>query len=170
MALDILGFPKIEYAKIGTVEFDVSLSEDHIFRANITENPVEDGSIFSDNVVLQPVILQFEGRICDASQYLLELRGPGSSADGFKALVALQRKRETFDVKTGIAVYKNMMFKELSVPRVSTDGRSIRFNAILQEILVVGEDAETNRDRIADDVKNTALGSSSKGVTNKVAV
>lgn len=170
MALDILGFPVIEYAKIGTVEFDVSLSEDHIFRADITENPVEDGSIFSDNVVLKPFILEFEGRISDASQHVFEFRGPGASADGYKALVALKNKRETFDVKTGLAIYKNMMFKELSVPRVASDGRSIRFNATLQEILIVGDEAATNRDRIADDVKNTAQDSGSNGLINKVPV
>ena len=170
MALDILGFPTITYAKIGTVEFDVSLSEDHIFRADITENPVENGSIYSDNVVLKPVILEFEGRISDASQYVLELRGPGAKADAFKALVLLQKKREIFPVKTGIAIYKNMMFNELSVPRIASDGRSIRFNATLQEILIVGDEAATNRDRIADDVKNTAQDSGSNGLINKVPV
>lgn len=168
MSLDILGFPIITYAKIGTVEFDVSLSEDHIFRSDITENPVEDGSIYSDNIVLKPFIFEFEGRISDASQYVSEIRGPGRSADGFKELVSLQNKKALFEVKTGIAIYKNMTFKELSVPRVSSDGRSIRFNATIQELLIIGEDSETNRDRIADDVKNTALPSSSNGMTPKV--
>lgn len=169
MALNILGFPEITYAKIGTVEIDVSLSEDHRFRADITDNPVENGTVFSDNVVLQPIVIDMEGRISDATQSILNIRGPGTSIDGFKALLELQRKRETFEVKTGIAIYKNMMFEELSIPRIAGDGRSLRFTATLREILVVGEDAETNRDRIADGVKHSALPTNSKGMVTKVA-
>jgi len=123
LALRILGFQKITRVKIGTVEIDVSLSEDHLFRAEITENPVEDGTIFSDNVVLQPVVLEIEGRISDASQATFEFRGPNKAADAFQALVKLQRSRKTFEVTTAIQVYKNMMFKQLSVPRAAPDGR-----------------------------------------------
>jgi len=168
MSLNILGFPEITYAKIGTVEIDVALSEDHRYRADITDNPVEDGTIFSDNVVLQPIVIEFEGRISDASQSILILREPGTSIDAFKSLVLLQKKRETFEVKTGIAVYKNMMFEELTPHRAAGDGRSIRFSATLREILVVGDDAETNRDRIADSVKHSALPTNSKGMVTKV--
>lgn len=169
MALDIIGFPTIIRASIGAVEIDASLSEVHRFMADITENPVEDGTVFSDHVVLQPVVLEMEGRISDATQSLLSFRGPGNSADAFKALVTLQKSRETFTVITGINVYENMLFEDLSVPREALDGRSIRFTAILREILIVGEDAETNRDRIADGVKHTALPSVAKGIVTKLA-
>ncbi len=168
MALSILGFPTIIRARIGTVEIDASLSEDHLYRAELTENPVEDGTVFTDHVVLLPVVLEMEGRISDATQSLLAFRGPGTVADAFKALVALQTSRQTFSVITGLNVYQNMMFEELSVPRVARDGRSIRFTAVLQEILVVGSGSETNRARIAADVRHTALPTSSKGNVPKL--
>lgn len=168
MPLTLLGFHSITRVQIGNVELDVALSEEHRFPASLTENPVEDGTVFTDHVVLQPVVLEIEGRISDATQNLASFRGLGTSSSAFKALVILQKSRQPFRVVTKIATYENMMFEELSVPRVALDGRSIRFNATLKEILVVGEDAETNRDRIADNVKHTALASRSNGITTKV--
>jgi len=168
MPTNLAGFATIIVAKIGTVKIDAVLNEVHQFDADITENPVEDGTIFSDNVILQPIRLEMTCRITDASPSLLQLRPAGTADDAFKALVALQRSRETFDVITGINVYKNMMLQSLSIPRESSDGRSIRFNAVLKEILIVGDEAETNRDRIAKDVQHTALPVSAKGVVAKV--
>ena len=170
MALSILGFATITNAQIGTVVLDVALSEEHKFPAQLTENPVEDGTVFTDHVVLQPTRIQIEGRISDATQSLSGFRGPGAAADAFKALVTLQRSRETFRVITGTATYDNMMFEELSVPRGPLDGRSIRFNAVLKEILVVGDNTQTNRDRIADNVKHTALAVRSNGLVTKQAI
>lgn len=169
MPLSILGFPTIILASIGDVIIDVVLSELHDYSADLTQNPVEDGTVFTDHVVLKPVILEMECRISDATQTAFSFRGPGTASDAFKALVELQKRRETFSVVTGLNVYQNMMFANLSIPRESLDGRSIRFDVVLQEILIVGDDAETNRARIADDVKYTALPSGSNGIVSKLS-
>lgn len=170
MALSVLGFPTIILARIGTVEIDASLNENHRYSAELTENPVEDGTPFTDHVVLKPVVLEMDGRVSDASQSLLAIRGPGRAADAFKALVILQQSRQSFNVVTGLNVYKNMMFEELSVPRTALDGRSIRFSATLREILVVGDEAETNRARIADGVRHTALPTFARGIIAKFLI
>ena len=170
MPTNLAGFATIIVAKIGTIEIDAVLNENHQYDADITENPVEDGTIFSDNVVLQPIRLEMTCRVTDASPSLLNLRSPGTADDAFKSLVALQRSREVFDVVTGINVYSNMMLQSLSIPRESSDGRSLRFNAVLKEILIVGDEAETNRDRIAEDVQHSALPVTSKGVVPKVVL
>jgi len=170
MPINLAGFATIIVSKIDTIEIDAVLNEIHQYDADITENPVEDGTVYSDNVVLQPIRLEMTCRITDASASLLNLRFSGAADDAFKSLVRLQRSRETFDVVTGINVYKNMMLQSVSIPRESSDGRSIRFTAILKEILIVGDEAETNRDRIATNVQHSALPISAKGVVSKVAL
>ncbi len=170
MALSILGFPTIVRARIGGIEIDASVSEDHTYFADTTDNPVEDGTVFTDHVVLQPVVLEMEGRISDATQSLLEFRGSGRSLEAFKSLVILQRTKQPFTVTTGINVYQNMIFQELRIIRQALDGRSIRFNATLRELLIFGDDVLTNRDRIAEGVQNTALSSISKGLVTKIPV
>ena len=168
MPLSVLGFPIVTRVSIDNIEIDASLSETHSYPAELTENPVEDGTPFTDHIIIKPVTLEIDGRISDATQSILAFRGPGKAADAFKALVSLQQKKQAFSVVTGINVYTNMMFVDLSVPRDALDGRSIRFTALLQEILVIGDDAQTNRSRIADGVKHTAISSVGKGIVSKL--
>lgn len=170
MALNVEGFPTFVLAKIGTIEIDAVIRERHQYDSEITENPVEDGTIFSDHVVLLPVSYEMQGRVTDASLSLLDLRLAGRADDAFRELVTLQRSREPFDVVTGINTYSNMLFQSIGFPRESSDGRSIRFEAVMREILIVGDQAATNRDRIAADVQHSALPFDSKGVVPKTEI
>lgn len=157
-------------SKIGDIEIDAVLSEEHHFDTHITQNPVEDGTIFSDNSVLLPVILEIEGRISDASLTSFFPSVKGHSIDQYKKLVALQISRETFSVSTGINTYENMMFESLSFPRIAEDGQSLRFNAVIRELQIVGNEAKTNRTRIDESVRHTALSSTNNGLVPTVPV
>lgn len=170
MPTSILGFPTVILASIGGIELDVVLQESHRFPSDITQNPVEDGTVFSDHVVLLPFVLEMEGRVSEASLTPFGVLEQNRHIDAFQALVELNTRREPFTVVTGIQVYQNMIFEELNIDRVRRDGRSIRLQASLREIQIVGEAALTNRDRIAADVTHTALSSVSRGVVTKVPV
>lgn len=167
--LDVFGAPLFFLAKIQQIEVDAVLSEEHVFDSEITENPIEDGTPVSDNQVLLPVILNMECRVSDATANLAKLNYPGRSNEAYKEIVALQKKKETITVVTGINVYENMLIKRIGIPRASRDGNSIRFSLVMKEILVVGTDAATNRDLIAEDVQHTALPLSNNGEVAKVA-
>lgn len=158
MALPNFGILAVIVTKIGTVEIDVSPNQNHRYPSRVTENPVEDGTVFSDHQVLMPVMLEIEGRVTDASVSLVNtVRGKGTAKDAFRELVNLQKRREPIDVVTGLAVYQNMMIEELNVVRTASDGQSVRFVATLREIQVIGRNIGTNRDRVADSVRHTAL-------------
>lgn len=167
--LSAFGAPVFFLAQVGHIFVDAVLSENHRYTSQITENPVEDGTIYSDNVVLLPVVLEMECRVSDATASLARLNYPGRSGEAFKELVNLQTKREKISIVTGLNIYQNMLIEELSVPRTGTDGNSIRFSIVAKEILVVGEDADTNRDLLASDVQHSALPVSNNGEVAKVA-
>lgn len=169
MPLSLLGFPTIILASIGPVEIDVVLDEAHDYPSRLTQNPVEDGTVFTDHVILDPVSVSMTCRVTDASLTLARIKGPGAADDAFRSLVKLQRDREPFTVVTGLAVYQNMMFEQLTFLRRGDDGRSVRFQAVVREIQVVGVDVGTNRDSIAQDVAHSALASVSRGIVPKVA-
>ena len=166
--LGVFGAPTFFLSQIGHVVVDAVLSENHRFESNITENPVEDGTIYSDNAVLLPVVVELECRISDATATLARLNYPGRSTEAYKELVSLQKKRQKITVVTGLNVYQNMMIEALGIPRSGRDGNSIRFALVAKEILVVGEDAETNRELIADDIRHTALPIRDNGEVAKV--
>jgi hypothetical protein len=167
--LDVFGAPLFFLARIQQVVVDAVLSEEHVYDSEITESPIEDGTPVSDNQVLLPVILNMECRISDATANLAQLNYPGRSTEAYKELVALQKKKETITVVTGINVYENMLIKRIGIPRSSRDGNSIKFSLVMKEILVVGTDAKTNRDLIAEDVQHTFMAVARRGLIGKVA-
>jgi hypothetical protein len=158
--------------EIGTVTLDVSINQNHVFPSRITQNPVEDGSVYADHVVLLPMILEIEGRVSDAPTTYSGFvdKATKGSIQAYQALVKLQRDRLPFTVVTGISTYQNMLLEELSIPRTSNDGQSIRFNAILREIQIIGKKTQTNRDLVADNVKHTAVPIQSNGVISRITV
>ena len=166
--LSAFGFPIFFLAKIGPIEIDASLSENHDFDSDITENPIEDGTPVSDNQVLLPVVLDMECRVSDATASFIRFNFPGRSKEIYKELVNIQARKETISVTTGLHVYQNMLIKRLSFPRAGTDGNSIRFTINLKELLVVGDDAATNRDLIDKSIQHSALSISSLGEVAKV--
>lgn len=168
--LDVFGIPIFFLARVGHITVDAVLNETHLYDSNISENPVEDGSVYSDNVVLLPVVLEMECRVTDATSSPARLNFPGRSNEAFAELVTLQKKREPMTIVTGLNVYQNMLIKSVGFPRSSQDGHSVRFSLVAKELLIVGEDSATNRDLIAEEVQHTALPITNNGEVAKVAL
>lgn len=101
-----------------------------------------------------------------AAALLSETR-PGLSKTKFKLLVALQTTRETIDIVTGLQTYSNMAIESLSAPRAAGDGKSIRFNATFKEILVAGDNSESNRERVVGDLWSSFLTPRQLGIVQK---
>lgn len=163
------GNPFIVLSQIADIEIDAVLQQEERFDMQVTRNPVEDGTLYTDHMVIIPTVLQIEGRISDTSLSYLVPAKPGRADEAFKSLVALQVQKKPFTVVLGNAVYKNMAFQSLSKPRTAEDGKSIRFHAVLTELYIVGDDSQNNRDLIADDVKHTALTEDNAGFIQKVS-
>jgi len=165
-----IGDPFVILTKIGSIEMDASLDEDHRLDSIVTRNPIEDGSQYSDHIVLLPIVLELTCRVSDTSLYYFSIAQAGKEGRANQAyfeLVKLQNNRKPFDVDTGIRVYENMVIENLSVPRNSKDGHSIRFNMVLVEIPIIGDNVKSNRELIAKDVRHSAIGSVSKGYVQK---
>lgn len=186
-------------SRVGVVTVDAVLAERHRFENLITSHPIEDGSPVTDHIVNLPVELQMDGRITDTPLSLLEsavsgatgligtelgvdptalaagtsLLGaslPGRAKLAYQELVALYVSRETFTVISGINVYENMVFQTLEFPRSPQDGRSLRFRAVLKELIIVGVDVQANAETIAEEVRNTAVDPNNRGTVPSVAL
>ncbi len=160
----------VDLPKIGTIELDVSLNEEHDFDTRVTTNPTEDGVDHADNIILLPFVLSMTARVSDASMIPLVPSFGSKSIDAYNALVEIQLSRELVNIFTGIREYKNMFVKRITVPRSSTDGNSLRFELTIQELLIIGDNSENNRELIAADVIHTALPVNNAGIAQKVAV
>lgn len=153
---------------IGDIEMDASLNEEHTYPAQVTRNPVEDGSQLADNIVILPIELKLTARVSDASMIPLLPSFGSKSIDAFNALVELQSNKEIIEVATSLRVYQDMFIENITVPRESADGNSLRFEMKISEILIVGREKTTNRDLISAEVLHTALPINNIGTVQKV--
>lgn len=130
---------------------DASVNEEHVSEAEVTRNPVEDGTTLVDHVQLMPKRLTIDGVISDAplgyavvgniQNVVGRARdlfgGNARSIDAYNDLLNLQASRTPFTVITSLKRYDNMIMTSLSVPRSSATGRSIHFKATMEEIRIV---------------------------------
>jgi len=140
--------------QIGVMTLDISVKETHLRTATVTENEVEDGSVVSDHVRINPESLTLTGQI---SEFPVGLGGvAGVTAVGLQRLIlgseglvkGVRKKpedawtylKEVFEagepieIITGLQSYEDMVIQELSVPRSSSDGLSLLFTVKLKRI------------------------------------
>lgn len=125
------------------IALDAVITQQHSFRARITDSPVEDGSSINDHVILDPESLQIEGFISDHPVKLLggaltaglgAFSGETPTKTGMEALVAGYEARAELTIVTKIRTYDSMIIESLEIPRSRTTGESLRFSMTVRKI------------------------------------
>lgn len=125
---------------------DASLSEDHTFDNEITEYPIEDGSVITDHVRRKPTQVVIEGLVSDTPlETIAALREAGTkpSADALQELLGISDDGEPVTIETSLQTYTQMMLLSLVIPRDSMTVNSLRFRATFKEILLVTNERTT---------------------------
>lgn len=181
-------------AQIGFLKLDASFKENHTRTATVTDNEVEDGSIISDHIRLNPKSFTIEGVVSDTP---ISILGLGVSSDdilgaadsfldgdenAFEGLVKnetrtpkeawgylekLLENRTPFSAVTSLQRYENMVITSLSAPRAAENGKDLMFSAELRMIEIVeSSTTKVAAFKVEDDSKNSA---SSKNKLGKQA-
>lgn len=132
MVLSLLYGKKYAKGKVGSVELDVTIREDHRYSSRVTTYPIEDGSTLSDHIINEPTVLVLEGIVTDTPLGFLSLFN--RSVDAFNRLIQIHQNRQLVTVVTGLKVYPNMVITVLNVPREVRTGQSLRFTIEMQEV------------------------------------
>lgn len=123
---------------IGGVQVDASISEVHRTRNEVTDNPVELGSDVQDHSRRMPNEYALDGVLADAPTTpsgFARLQASGeSSSKRYSDLLDLVENADTFDVLTGIRMYRDMVFLSFEVRRDKTTGGIIGFRAEMKQI------------------------------------
>lgn len=150
----------------GVLEFDADLtiSEQHRRNADVTDHPIEDGSVISDHVITNPERLTLNGFVTD-SQLIILGSNQGRTQDAFDALDTLWRRAEPVNVVTTRKIYQNMIITQLQLPHNAPD--SMRFSIDMRSIQIV-ESNETFIERAqTQDVKDQAQPQQDRGRQTK---
>lgn len=143
--------PKL--ASIGSLELDASVSEIHSSKADVTEFPVEDGSIITDHINKRPDVVQIEGYVSNtpikaftdffgaAPLKSLSNSLAGISNDlaktGYDRLLEIVEGNELITIVTTLRTYQNMALESFSVNRSASDGDVLHFTAVAREINLI---------------------------------
>ena len=162
MAISVL-FGKRKAGTIGELQLDATIQEVHEYRNEISEYPIEDGSVLSDNIRLMPDTLQMTGFITnspvtpgqDNKAEVVTMDNGKVEVKNFKregqnnnvefaqdVLLRVSGRRiqganvepELVTVVTGLRVYDSMAIENLRMPRDASTGLALRFECTLKKV------------------------------------
>ena len=125
---------------IGGFEIDIFSSEEHSVESDVTEHLVESGSIMTDHVRRKPRMLSIEGVVSDTPHGDLRDRRSTDTlpSEDFRLYMdEIQGEGTQIVVITSVRVYENVVLKSFSETVNAQTGKSIRFKATFQQILIV---------------------------------
>ena len=151
-----LFYPKEGY-KVGSVELDLILDEDHSKSAQVTENPLQDGRAISDGIFLelqegsltglvtnhsvkiaeerakQLELQDSETLMAEAENYQLENRARQAWLD----LKAVMDAKQPVTIVTSLEVYDNVAITNISTERNGDSGDALEIKVSFRQILTV---------------------------------
>lgn len=143
---------------IGGYEIDVAVTETYSRSADPTPHPVEEGAEVTDHVITRPLSISLSCIVSDTPIGDLATRRQASgllvggleggfvpSDDAHRFLNELMDSREPFTYQGSRGTFDNMVITNLSEPHSARTGDSLRFEAVLQQILIVQTERTTVR-------------------------
>jgi hypothetical protein len=134
---------------------DAAITEEHTLNAEVTSNPVEEGSDVTDHVRLDPDMISIEGVVSDSPMPEIALARGDTDVNGafvdrpsdaaFAHLIEMREKREPVTVVSLKRTYENMICTQLSIPVNAKTGEALRFRATFQQIQIVTNERRTIR-------------------------
>ena len=153
---DCLFYPKDGY-KVGSVELDLILDDEHSKSAQVTENPLQDGRAISDGIFLelqegsltglvtnhsvklaeerakQLDLQDSETLMAEAKNYQLENRAKQAWID----LKAVMDAKQPVTIVTSLEVYDNVAITNISTERNGDSGDALEIKVSFRQILTV---------------------------------
>lgn len=151
-----LFYPKEGY-KVGSVELDLILDEDHSKSAQVTENPLQDGRAISDGIFLelqegsltglvtnhsvkraeerakQLELQDSDTLMAEAKNYQLENRAKQAWVD----LKAVMDAKKPVTIVTSLEVYDDVAITNISTERNGDSGDALEIKVSFRQILTV---------------------------------
>lgn len=118
---------------------DVMTSEEHVYEADITDYPVEDGADVTDNIRPKGVQVTVHCIISNTPfGPISDVRTSTPPADEcYEHLRQLIKNRALVTIRTSLKTFNNMALKSLTIPRRSGGGDFLEFTATFIHVVVV---------------------------------
>lgn len=137
--------------RIGEIQVDAFIRENHSFSSELTEHPVENGSTIVDHIFNKPVSISLDGIITNTPMTLVGITSFDSlrrfannesndfSQIAFAKIEEIFCKREPISIATSLKTYEDMVLESLSVERESGNSSSLKFSCTAKQIRIVAQ-------------------------------
>lgn len=137
--------------RIGPVRLDASITEEHKVLYQVTREPLESGTTYTDSILELPIPLEIVGAITLHTDSLIPTLSNTRHVQGWKALVELSKTRLPFTIVTSLARYRNMVIEELSTTRSKRNTNVVIIRCMARQLqLALVDDVANLADAAAD--------------------
>lgn len=119
---------------IGMLELDALLTENTSLRSQITDYPVEDGTVIADHISQEAEMLSINGIITGAGTLFNFSMGKAKLINAKDTLRSLHQQRELLTVTTGIDIYTDFAIESCEISRSADGGEKLEVNLSLKKI------------------------------------
>lgn len=143
---------------VGGIIFDVTVSENHEDKLEITDHPIQSGGTVSDHAYKLPqeVTLTVGKGAQD---------GEDVPKETYDKILELQASREPFDIVTGKREYKNMLIADITVVSERETENVLMVTLVCREVILVetievavSGKGPTSRQKMGQDTQSTKQG------------
>ncbi len=139
-------------ASLGELIVDAFIKESHTLSAEITEHPIENGSIMADHIIYKPFSLSIDGIISNTPMNMVGLTAfdsamrffEGDSNDivtqSFEIIEDLFAKRTPLSISTSLKTYHNMVLENLTLERGDFYNDSLHFTCTAKQIAIAHQE------------------------------
>lgn len=121
---------------IGSIEFDLVLSENHNFTSKVSTHPIEDGSEIADHIDNELENGVLNGLISNYSVNVGEITS-NRAQDVFEALIALWNEKTPVTITTVLRVYNDVVITSMPFMRDASQGESLPISISFRRIRIV---------------------------------
>jgi hypothetical protein len=163
-SLTSLFFPTKCPGVIGTVNIDCVFSENTTEDCEVTDYPIETGAYIQDNIYNRPLNFSLSGFLTDTPlgyiqtvESLTNTTNQSLSQSAIDALETLKESRTPFTVITGVRIYEDMVFTNLSFSRDTNNGRSANIDCSFKKLLFASyQTVQVPASQVSSKVQNAA--------------
>lgn len=116
----------MEWTYIDDVLIDAAESEAPSFSNQITENPVEDGTVITDHINQNPLTLELN--VIITGEY------EGSPQEKYERLLEIRNNREIISVIGALQVYENMAISEINLEKSAENAKGYSGTISFQQV------------------------------------
>lgn len=125
------------------IKFDAVFTRGHSFSSSVTSAPVEDGSVITDHVTLEPESISIDGMVSDhpvpvkGDPLTVQSTTPSLQRRSRKAadeLFTLWQTRQLVKLVTKLHTYDSMVIESLRWDETAEGGEALNFSMTLRQI------------------------------------